>query len=277
MTYLFDFLRLHFPDIKPENTKVHIAATADTCHPLDEYRKGGFKTWQEWQSKKNFNRKFVVSIIPLKTSPTEWIFAGAYEVLDVAQHPSSGWVYSTEEIELTKALSGKVIVSYVRKGRNTVRLGEEIASLLEVVELRRSPLLVEPFISAQRVRITKDQLDKIVEVREPNWVSGLSSVRGIYVISDLRTGKLYVGKATSSLGEGTGGIWSRWEYYSRTCHGDNEELKALLVREGLEYAKNFQYSVLEVCGSSQTESEISDRETHWKEVLLSRGFGYNLN
>ncbi len=278
-TNLFDFLKLHFPALDPAKTKVHIAASNAVDHPLDEFRKGTFKTWQEWQSKNNFNREFVVSLIPLKTSPTEWLFAGVYKVLEAAPQkaPEEGWGYNTEELIETKCLSGKVVVSYLRKGRNTVRLGEEIAPALEVIEVLRRPFLVEPFISTQNVRISKDQLDKIVEVREPNWVSGLSSVRGIYVISDVLTGKLYVGKATSSFGEGTGGIWSRWENYSRTSHGDNEELKRIIDKEGLGYSRNFQYAILEVCGSGLTDSDISDRETHWKEVLLSRGFGNNRN
>lgn len=279
MNNLFDFLASRHPEIVPAKTKVHIAAPNATRHPLDEFRSGTFQTWQNWQSRKNFGREFVVSIVPLKASPNEWLFVGAYKVLDVAPNTTSegGWLYNTEEVSETKDLSGRVVVSHVRNGRTTVRLGEEVASSLEVLELLRRPSLIDPFISAQNVRITKDQLDKLVEVRDPHWVSGLSSIRGIYVISDMKTGKLYVGKATAAFGEGIGGIWSRWETYSKTCHGDNEELKRLLDKEGLPYARNFQYAILEACGSTSTEAEISDRESHWKQVLLSRAFGYNLN
>ena len=121
--------------------------------------------------------------------------------------------------------------------------------------------------------LTKSDLDIVVRQAVPSWRAALSSVAGIYVISDTATGKLYVGSATA--GEG---IWSRWCAYSTSGHGGNVELKALLDREGPGYANNFQFGVLEIADTHSSQDDVLKREAYWKQLLLSRTpHGYNAN
>jgi hypothetical protein len=49
--------------------------------------------------------------------------------------------------------------------------------------------------------------------------------------------------------------------------------------EGSAYAKHFQYAILEIADLLDTREQVLERETHWKDVLMSRKseFGYNLN
>ena len=101
----------------------------------------------------------------------------------------------------------------------------------------------------------------------------LANVAGVYVIADRQTGKLYVGSAT-----GTEGIWSRWCAYSATGHGNNRELIDLLQREGHAYAQQFQFGVLEIADTHASADDILRRESHWKDLLLTRvPHGYNAN
>jgi hypothetical protein len=76
---------------------------------------------------------------------------------------------------------------------------------------------------------------------------------------------------------GKGGIWQRWRCYAETHHGTNAELIALLALKGTAYAGNVQYSILEIADPLATKDQVCDRENHWKDVLLSRKFGYNSN
>ena len=55
------------------------------------------------------------------------------------------------------------------------------------------------------------------------------------------------------------------------------ELKELLKANGEEYKYNFKYSILEVCNMNLGNEYIISRETHWKEVLMTRKFGLNKN
>ena len=72
-------------------------------------------------------------------------------------------------------------------------------------------------------------------------------------------------------------IWQRWANYSNTGHGGNAELRELLRNNGENYKYNFKYSILEVCNMNLGNEYIIERETYWKEVLLSRKFGLNKN
>ena len=43
------------------------------------------------------------------------------------------------------------------------------------------------------------------------------------------------------------------------------------------YALNLQFSLMEVCDLNATFDYVINRETHWKKVIRSREFGYNIN
>ena len=79
----------------------------------------------------------------------------------------------------------------------------------------------------------------------------------------------------SAYGESS--FWSRWSLYARNGHGGNKELKKLISEKGLEYASNFQFSILEVIPNVTEDRVITAREAHWKSILKSREFGYNEN
>lgn len=69
-------------------------------------------------------------------------------------------------------------------------------------------------------------------------------------------------------------ILSRWKSYIKTGHGNNKELKGLDFNHIKEY---FRYSILDIFKSTTDTQTIIERENWWKEVLLSRKFGYNAN
>ena len=94
------------------------------------------------------------------------------------------------------------------------------------------------------------------------------------MIVDKFNGKKYVGSAY-----GDSGIWSRWCTYINTGHGYNDELVMLIEKNGIDYArKYFQFAILELRSMKTDDDTIINRESFWKEVLLTRGiFGYNKN
>ncbi|NYT60672.1 GIY-YIG nuclease family protein [Alcaligenaceae bacterium] len=96
----------------------------------------------------------------------------------------------------------------------------------------------------------------------------------IYLISDTKTGKRYVGSAY-----GDHGIWSRWCAYIESGHGGNVELEALVADPTLAYCRaNFRFALLEHRPSRTDDRIIIDRESFWKRILQSRGkYGLNRN
>jgi hypothetical protein len=99
----------------------------------------------------------------------------------------------------------------------------------------------------------------------------LSSVYGVYLLTDKKTGKHYVGSAY-----GNQGIWGRWSDYIYDCHGNNKELKELYAIQSREYFEEFfKFTILEVLSKSLVPEEVIQRENLWKQKLQTVKFGYN--
>ena len=116
-----------------------------------------------------------------------------------------------------------------------------------------------------------NELERLIKNPEANedWKSHLSSVNGIYLILDSKTGKQYIGSAS-----GQGGIWQRWIDYVIFFHGNNKELIKLCVSDK-NYHKNFRYSVLQTLPSNITQKEIVKIEYLYMEKLGTRAYGLN--
>lgn len=133
-------------------------------------------------------------------------------------------------------------------------------------------LRIAEFPGYRAIDISKEELDIITSQSIESWKAALSSVAGVYLISDAKSGKLYVGSAS-----GEGGIWQRWLSYSATGHCENIELKRLMKAEGHARSSHFRFSVLEIADLHENRESILRRESHWKSVLLSRDHGLNAN
>lgn len=98
-----------------------------------------------------------------------------------------------------------------------------------------------------------------------SWIAALKSSCGVYLLTCPKTKEVYVGSAT-----GEEGFWGRWQDYIQTGHGDNVALKS---RDPSDY----QFSILEVAGSSATPEEIRTMEGRWQSKLQSLEMGLNRN
>lgn len=97
-------------------------------------------------------------------------------------------------------------------------------------------------------------------------------MKGVYLITDTKTGKLYVGSAYNE-----NGIWDRWADYVRTNgQGDNKDLKEL-VNSNINYADNFRFSILMILPQTMINEEIIKKEQIFKTKLGSNSFGLNYN
>ncbi|RCS28903.1 GIY-YIG nuclease family protein [Rhodanobacter denitrificans] len=272
---LFDLIKLWIPECRPENTKVHLARWNQHEEPHDVYLAGDFEEWQRWQSKHYFNREYVLSLIQLPTDPTRWVYVGIYRPIGKTFHEATPeqrdhYVYDFERFAAADEWRGRLYVRSPYKERNSFPTGERLEQELIVEELTREPDMMGSFPGFNRVDITMAELDRIVRNHLESWRSGLSSVKGIYLITD-KNGSLYVGKA-----DGADGIWERWTTYALTTHGNNV---ALMEEFGLaappERKFDLRFSILEI--APKTATDLDKRETHWKQVLGSRVHGYNRN
>ncbi|MGQ8485866.1 GIY-YIG nuclease family protein [Klebsiella aerogenes] len=267
---LFKYINLVYPEFDHTKSKIHLARYNGTENPLNVYRFGQFDNWQKYQNKKNFEKKFVVSLIQ---SGRRWLFAGLYinNGRSNYNHNSSiNYVYDLLPVKETEEYSGRLYVSSAYKGRTSYLLGETLSDDLNIVEIKPMKLGFKEFKSYKETSLTRYELERIIELNINSWVTALKSVKGIYVLTDTKTGKLYIGKA-----DGINGIWQRWNEYYQSGHGGNLGLVDLFKEKTRMH--DITFTILEVLDINSSADDFYARESYWKNVLGSRIDGYNLN
>lgn len=249
--------------------KVHFATGPKDNDPLIAFLQGKFKDWQEWQSKKNFERNFILSFIYYDIN--EWLFAGIYKS-NGCELVNDHYEYDTELINIHPQLIGRLIIRYQKDYRQSYVYLENCAAEFQVSQILKDKYSIIEFPGYEKVKIDFNYLLTIYKNNDPTWYTALKNIKGIYLISDTSNGKHYVG---SVYGEYA--FWTRWQQYCESGHGGNIELERLLENNGIDYAKNFQFSILEIRSSITDDHEIIQREQHWKSILLSNQYGYNRN
>jgi hypothetical protein len=223
---LFDILKIKMPELKPDFCKIHLACWNGRDDPLDIFLEGNFPAWQNWQSNRNYERPFVVSLIKMD-GESQWLFAGVYSThgcssVDAQQDrpwdKSTGYSptaesqpikpafrYDTKTLPEFAELTGRLIVEFARPGRQSYLKAENWAERLKVNELRPRPLEVEEFPGFSRVLLPKKKLDLIVREEITSWKSALASVGGVYLITDTKSGGITSAAPMARAESGDGG------------------------------------------------------------------------
>jgi hypothetical protein len=143
-------------------------------------------------------------------------------------------------------------------------LGKTAAAKCEVLEIADAKPIFFP--GFDKLVLDYAQLQAVMrERRYESWLTALSSVTGVYLITDTRDGRHYVGKA-----DGSERISQRWKAYATNGHGGNVELRKL-------EPSTFRFSLLRVFGPATPNDEIDAAESHFKDALDSRRHGLNRN
>ena len=167
------------------------------------------------------------------------------------------------------AMADRLVIEWTADTVNWAKTGKT-ASLMPVVEIADPH--IEAFPGFDSLLISYGELQAVIsDDRYSQWRTALSSVQGVYLISDTKTGRLYVGKA-----DGAERFLGRWGEYARNGHGGNVALREL-AGANANHAQHFMFSILRVFGPSATSAQVDAAEAHYKRVLLSRQTGHNRN
>jgi hypothetical protein len=256
--------------------KIHCAmGTKNKLEPLIQFTKEEFKEWQESQNQKNFEREYILSIIYMNKG--EYLFGGLYKSISVNEIIQKDmvrkYIYKTELMDnIGGEFIGRMVISFDKEFRATYLKYENHSNDLIISEIRKQRYKFDPFPGYNDFYISFDLLVEVINTNESSWKTALSTVNGIYLISDTKNGKLYVGSAY-----GNDSFWGRWSNYIENGHGGNKKLKEIILKNGYEYSSNFMFSILEIFNFNTPNNEIISRESFWKEKLLTREYGYNDN
>ena len=261
-----------WPIQEPSRYKLHFARRNRIEQPLDVFVRSReeWQGWQEYRPKSNqFNRPYIFSLIDFYPEPDVWLFGGVWEVLK--RMPDSYVVSLTEQ---GHDFIGRLKLHCPYRQRATRINFERRMEEFTASEILREEFSGLDFPGHDWIDIGFGELESLISNDRPDWRGALENVKGVYLITDTQTGRLYVGAAYSD-----GGVWSRWREYCDTGHGGNAELRKLLKNRNLDYCrKHFRFALLESHSARTSDDTIIERESHWKRVLQSRGkLGFNAN
>jgi hypothetical protein len=105
---LFSLLQQLEPTFKPKETKIHLARFNGSERPIDVFIAERFDQWQSWQSRKNFSRQFVLSLIDAGAG--RWLYVGLFRSIgcDDNSHafvPQGNWSKRTGPTRCSRARS----------------------------------------------------------------------------------------------------------------------------------------------------------------------------
>ncbi|MBC2966359.1 GIY-YIG catalytic domain-containing protein [Staphylococcus epidermidis] len=211
--------------------------------------------------------------------PEYFIFGGLYKIKKIGPEVYDEVGYELTLMEDYKEYRKRLIVKLKKPiGRDLYnRLYKNIQDTLEpeVYEIAPNTKLGH-FPGYQNVTLSHPQMQQIILRNEPSWKQALMNVKGVYVITDLSNGKLYIGSASGN----TDGIWQRWSDYANieNLTGGNKLLNEIKLDKGKDYiVNNFQYSILEIFDTKTKANTIINRENYWKNVFCTRKYGMNYN
>ena len=250
---------------KPSDYKVHFARHNRHEEPLEVWLRNptDWKKWQEYRpARDEFNRPLIFSLMRFYHEPDVWLFGGVFRVLARRE--------DAYEVELTKqgdCFIGCLKLRSVYRNRNARPRLEDQYDQFEVHEILRAPYTGRPFPGHENIDLSFEELETLNRTGRDDWKVALENIKGVYLITDEKSGRLYVGSACGEYG-----VWSRWANYLETGHGGNVELRRLAEDDGLDYCrKNFRFSLLEHHPLRVQDETVQSREAYWKRILQTRG------
>lgn len=159
-------------------------------------------------------------------------------------------------------LRNRLVIGW--RSPRTWRLNGQTAAGYPVMEIADAEPV--PFPGFDRLVLDYAGLQAVMrEHRYAAWRTALSSVVGVYLITDTRDGRHYVGKA-----DGAESIRQRWSAYAANGHGGNVELRNV-------NPVTFRFSLLRVFDPATPTADINAAESHFKDALDTRRHGLNRN
>lgn len=249
------------------------------CDLYSIYRNDREKFLEYQSTQKNdifSNCKYIVSFIGEEGLLAR--FVGIYEIkgcvvgkgtIDLYEREAPyNFKYQMEEVRGFDDLKERVIIRW----SNAISWHQWIKNEMEIVEICPG-LNYKRFTDYSELILSFEELREIVLNEYKEWKIVLSAVKGVYLITDTNTGKLYVGSAY-----GESGIWGRWcDYINTNGHGGNKSL-AELIKKDKDYAsKYFQFSILMLLPKTVTADEAIAKEQLFKRKLGTNAFGLNNN
>ena len=240
--------------------------------------------------KKSRNRRNEIQFQFIEVEYHKWLFVGAYLIKETNSQIKQV-TYGNHHVKFALAerlkeydkFIEKVLVNHTNTGQSWFYVNPKIIESVVVESVNSISYFNQTshFPGYENISFSYQELKK--NWSNSSWRQYLSAVYGVYVITDAKTGKLYVGSAY-----GDNGVYGRWSTYLSEGYDKsemeenrypNKRLCEIVEKYGISYIKKyFQYSLLEIFPKNEVgKQKALQRERYWKKVLKSKEHGYNAN
>ena len=245
---------------------------AQNWNPIELFKNGDISTMlagQYWNYNKNKSYKagqITVGLVKIKPNEDFWLL---FHIGQVTKDLNilNGVGYEYQDLPEFEKYVGRLIVKFKNKAQTMIRNAESAMDDCYISQILPDTFDNDFFPGYEKVNISWDEMNRVLE--KDNWKTALQNQKGVYLMTDISNGKMYVG---SAYGENM--ILGRWRAYVKNGHGGNVGLRRLTFDH---IKQNFKYSILDIYKSTTDDQTIIERESWWKEILQSRQFGYNEN
>lgn len=267
---------LHLTDEQASKAKVKFNRDNGYDDPIDIYKSNPDlinKQWLYWRNKNRYFDVGQIAICLVKIRSEYWLLTTIDTVVEEL-NVLNGINYKGTPLSEYQKYFGRTIIKFHKSFQTQGVNYSTIADELEVCQILPDTFDDDDFPGYDKVNLSYNQLKSILDRGKKDWIAALESQKAVYLITNTNNGKLYVGSATSSYGM----LLQRWSNYVSNGHGGNKELKRIVDSEGIEYVQSFfRYTILENYNSKVDDAVVLERESWWKNILLTRTFGYNDN
>lgn len=267
MILLNDILKISKLDL--QNTKIRFNQSMGNNSPIKLFKENSEKLYegQFWNySKTKSFKDGQIAIGFIKLENDKWLLFDISRVTkDLNKFDGVGYEY--EHLKEYEKYFGRVIIKFKNKSQNLIRKAISVIDECEIYEIINDTFEDDFFPGYDNIDLSWSELKMVIDKKD--WKTALENQKGIYLITDVKTGKRYVGSAY-----GDNMLYGRWKNYVQTYHGGNKDLKLL---DEIYIKDNFRYSILEIYKSTTDDKVIISREYYWMKILLSRNknFGHN--
>ena len=249
------------------------------------FMKDELKEFDEEQQKQStgnpYSKEYLASFV--QTPNNETVFVGLYKKIEGRENEKKCWIYKLEPLTKLSEWSGRIFVDYP-SGLPVHRHPVNLENGLPILHITKSKehLAFPGFHQFNRPI-------PLLKTMPSSWKDYLSKTKGVYLLTDRKHHKLYIGSAY-----GNEGFWGRWQCYipkqkNRNINeagggtfdeegGGNKALKKHIKDSKGEC--DFYVSILEEVASSDIDKKIIEKESSWKIKLNTRdlaGNGLNCN
>jgi hypothetical protein len=219
---LNDILRLENLD----NVKIRFNLMfQQNWNPIEIFKNGDIATMlhgQYWNYNKSKSFKagqITVGLVKIKPTEDDWLLFHIGQVTkDLNKLNAVG--YEFEDLPEYKKYVGRLIVKFKNKAQTMIRNAESVIEDCYVSQILPDTFDNDLFPGYEKVNITWHEMNRVLE--KDNWKTALQNQKGVYLMTDMSNGKMYIGSAY-----GANMILGRWRSYVKTGHGGNIGLKSL--------------------------------------------------